>query len=444
MRTQRTILSALFGLTQFVAVGNSGVYSLGLSDNENVHDSPIPGFVGPEGEGIVPTEVSEDSNVVNPIFLSWADTVIDYSPALGEVAPGFESVREPLFKDPAAALGPVTGLQEYDVVSLGELNEASILAGDQPGMLTVAFSEPIVDGTGADFVIFENAIILSILDTGGAGIGGIWTELAYVEVSSNGTDFARFPAHTPGLSIVGPYGSNDPRNIYNLAGKHVNADGDSWGTPFDLSDLEDHPLVVSGDLDLDQITQIRLIDIPGSGDFLDAFGNPIYDGWITYDTGGADIEALGAISQKQTFERWNSNRGFEPLGNDDNDQWCHLQEYAFGLDPGQFEQGNIPDLQAQPDGNYTLSFPRDERITDIDYVVEQQGTNSPSNSWTEIARFSGFEEPAIDDSAILTLEISSTANQAAIGVLQKITLLLPPPSGPEFGVFYRIRLEATE
>lgn len=165
----------------------------------------------------------------------------------------------------------------------------------------MSFSEPIRNFSGADFAIFENGFISLYNTGGGSKIGEVWAELAYVEVSSDGEHFARFPSVSLTPELVGAYETINPSNVFNLVGKHVNAYGESWGTPFDLSQLQDDPLVTDGVLNLDAITHIRLVDIPGSGDFLDSLGDPIYDGWLTWGSGGADIEALGAIGQELTY-----------------------------------------------------------------------------------------------------------------------------------------------
>ena len=51
------------------------------------------------------------------------------------------------------------------------------------GSLVLTFPAPIADGAGPDFAVFENAFSTEFL------------ELAFVEVSSDGTNFTRFPAH---------------------------------------------------------------------------------------------------------------------------------------------------------------------------------------------------------------------------------------------------------
>jgi PKD repeat protein len=49
-------------------------------------------------------------------------------------------------------------------------------------------------------------------------------------------------------------------------------------------------------VDLNSINYVRIVDIPGSGDFKDSQGNPIYDGWVTFGSGGLDLEAVGVIN----------------------------------------------------------------------------------------------------------------------------------------------------
>jgi parallel beta-helix repeat protein len=119
-----------------------------------------------------------------------------------------------------------------------------------------------------------------------------------MEVSTDGVNFIRFPSVTITPEVVGDYGTVDPTNVTNLVGKHVNAYGDSWGTPFDLEDLADNPDVIAGIVDLDEINYVRIVDIPGNGFFNDSLGNPIYDAWVTWGSGGLDFEALGVINEK--------------------------------------------------------------------------------------------------------------------------------------------------
>ncbi|AKB27733.1 Chitin binding protein [Methanosarcina siciliae T4/M] len=54
--------------------------------------------------------------------------------------------------------------------------------------------------------------------------------------------------------------------------------------------------MLNGSVDLNSINYVRIVDIPGSGDFKDSQGNPIYDGWVTWGSGGLDLEAVGVIN----------------------------------------------------------------------------------------------------------------------------------------------------
>jgi len=243
-----------------------------MGDPTNTFDPGVPGFTGPNGDG-----VTTSPNVSNPQIKAWANTIVDYSPSPQPITPAFA--------DPTKILGPATG-NNFDIVCLGDLTAAMMTAGNPPGQITVGFSPKIINGPGTDFAIFENGFL------SGPGIFG---ELCYVEVASNGTNFARFPSDSLTPAAVGAFGTFDPTNVYNLAGKHVN-NGASWGTPFDLDDLLTHPLVTGGQVNLNAIQYVRCVDIPGRGDFLDSAGHAIYDPWLTTGSGGVDLEAIGAIN----------------------------------------------------------------------------------------------------------------------------------------------------
>jgi len=179
--------------------------------------------------------------------------------------------------------------------SLGDLDASQIANGDAPGHLTVTFPTGIANGSGADFAVFENGFVFP-------GNPNLFAELAYVEVSTNGSDFARFPSTSTNTTFAGAFGQSfagfDATNIYNLAGKHA----DGFGTPFDLDDLLDHPSVLAGDVNLANIQYVKLVDIPGNGDFLDSQGNPILDAWLTTGSGGFDFrlpegQGIGVLNQ---------------------------------------------------------------------------------------------------------------------------------------------------
>lgn len=165
---------------------------------------------------------------------------------------------------------------------LGDLDATQIANGDSPGYLTVTFPTGIRDGEGRDFAVFENGFKYG-------SPNGLFAELAYVEVSSNGKDFVRFDSISTNTAPVGGSGAfagYDMSNVYNLAGKHAS----NYGTPFDLAELATNPLVLSGNVDLQNIQYVKLVDIPGNGAFLDSLGNPIRDNWLTTGTGGFDFQ----------------------------------------------------------------------------------------------------------------------------------------------------------
>ncbi len=277
-----TLITLNLSLTGGKAV--AGSFSGSTFDPGKI-DSPIAGFVGSDGLGVV-----SPNNTINPIFSGWATGFTNYQPAPGVLEQ---------WQTPEKTLGEVTGAFD-DIASLGELTAEQIAAGISPGEITLTFDNSIRNGTSADFAVFENGF-------GFASDGSLFGELAYVEVSTDGNNFARFPSISLTPEPVDPIGRLDATNIYNLAGKHVNngivvSDEEfiqsSWGTPFDLENLVNDPSVVAGEVDLNQINFVRIVDIPGNGSFLDSEGRPIYDPWQTPipGSGGFDLEAIGAIN----------------------------------------------------------------------------------------------------------------------------------------------------
>ena len=265
----------------------AGPYSGHYGDpvSPNAFDEPIPGFVGPDGDGKC-LDLGPN-NYVNPAFKAWASGHVNYLPS-------DETWLEGDWTTPSKAYAPVTGVKS-DVVCLGELHPFEIEAGKAPGEITLTFDRPIFNGSEADFAVFANGFV----DWNTPQFYGMFfAELAYVEVSTDGQVFARFDSisltEEPTVPFV--YGCIDSSDVLNLAGKHANADGQSWGTPFDLGSLSGAPEVLVGQVDLNNIRYVRIVDIPGSGDFVDSDGNPIYDAWATYGTGGIDLEALGVLN----------------------------------------------------------------------------------------------------------------------------------------------------
>lgn len=161
------------------------------------------------------------------------------------------------------------------------------------GMATVTFASPICNRPGPDFAVFENGFE-------NAQTPGFWfLELGFVEVSSDGENFFRFPAYsnTQTETQIGGMGCINPSQIHNLASKY----GAMYGTPFDLDEVPDNPL-----LDKDNITHVRIVDVIGTIDpeyaSFDCQGNPVNDPWPTaFASGGMDLDAVGVIHDIEHF-----------------------------------------------------------------------------------------------------------------------------------------------
>ncbi len=178
---------------------------------------------------------------------------------------GFASVGEASF---------AVGKADAYIVSLGD-----------GGTATLSFDPPIVDGPGFDFAVFENGFNIS----GDSD----FLELAFVEVSSNGVDFFRFPAYCALDSNrqQETYDGAKAEYYHNLAGKYTAR----YGTPFDLSELDS----IAG-LDLMSITHVRIVDVIGT--VIDSLasrgadGQIINDPWPTaFPQGGFDLDAVGVL-----------------------------------------------------------------------------------------------------------------------------------------------------
>jgi hypothetical protein len=220
----------------------------------------------------------------DPAILQWAANVVDYRPAPGVGA---------MFSNPQNALHAADG----SIVSLGDLTAEQINNNIPPGTISLSFATGLMDGPGWDLAAFENAGTFFTPPF-------VFAELGYVEVSTDGVAFARFPSVShnvePGQGIPGDteiitsfgraFAGVNATNIYNLAGIHpVNV-----GTAFDLEDLAADALVLSGAVNTNDIRFVRIADIPGNGAFLDSQGRGILDAWPTTGSGGVDLDAVGA------------------------------------------------------------------------------------------------------------------------------------------------------
>ena len=216
-----------------------------------------------------------------------------YPPAAGSTGTSAIHKDSSVFMDWASACSVQRGLQDIaklnaDTTSvggpanvIGKADGISVVSLGDGGEAIVQFNGSIFDGQGPDFAIFENAFNPTFL------------ELAFVEVSSDGVNFYRFPAHslTDTSTAVGSFGEVEASNVNNLAGKYQA----NYGTPFDLNELKG----ISG-LDIQKVTHIKIIDVVGSLQTgfatRDTAGNKINDQYPTaFPSGGFDLEAIGAI-----------------------------------------------------------------------------------------------------------------------------------------------------
>jgi hypothetical protein len=202
-------------------------------------------------------------------FINIEDTTETYTQ-------GDTTSNRAFFGAPEQAVGKPGGAQ--DVVSLGD-----------GGSAVLTFAHPITNGPGPDFAVFENGFKAQ-------DGSGYYLELAFVEVSTDGQHFVRFPAVslTQDTVQVAGFGALDPTKIHNLAGKYVAG----YGTPFDLQELAD-----SSGINIDSINYVRIVDVVGDIDSAfaryDSRGHKINDPWPTpFWTGGFDLDAVGVIHEK--------------------------------------------------------------------------------------------------------------------------------------------------
>jgi hypothetical protein len=164
------------------------------------------------------------------------------------------------------------------------------IALGQGGTCTVTFAQPLTNGAGADFAVFGNGFVTS-------GSTSSWIKPAFVEVSSDGVNFFAFPSVslTPTTTQVGDFGTLNPTNLYDLAGK----DPFGWGTPFDLSELAG----VSPLLDVNDVTAVRMVDCvddinPAYASY-DSQGHIVNGPWKAFSSAGSEgfvLAGVGAIN----------------------------------------------------------------------------------------------------------------------------------------------------
>ncbi|MEM9480360.1 MAG: hypothetical protein AAGA58_11970 [Verrucomicrobiota bacterium] len=250
---------------------------------------------------------------------------------------------------PAGAFG-----SEFDpVVSLGD-----------GGHATVTFAHSLRNLPGPDIAVFENSF------------NGSFLELAFVEVSSNGVDFFRFPSEslTPTTSQVGSFGSLDPTDLYNLAGKYEAG----FGTPFDLAELDG----VSALIDVDAVTHVRVVDVVGSiaaqYATFDSMSRAVNDPYPTnFPTGGFDLDGVAVLYPfPETYAEW-AARTFTAgeasmAGFDDDfeeDGLINGLEAAFLCNPREVDGKEVLEIEKGGSG-VTFSFVRVPWMPEFTYELE--------------------------------------------------------------------------
>jgi hypothetical protein len=231
---------------------------------------PFDGIVGTAGCNAIPAN--------DPAILGWATA------CTLELGPQNISIEgSPLVSYHTAqdAIGPCSMTDNLSVVSLGD-----------GGSATLTFAHPIRNGAGPDFAVYENSF------------DDYFLELAFVEVSSDGQRFVRFPATSLTQTARQLAGNVDATYINNLAGKYRSG----YGTPFDLAELAD-----STGLDINNITHVRIVDVVGSINPLyatyDAFGHMVNDPWPTNSySSGYDLDGVAVLHS--------TSEGIDEVGNE--------------------------------------------------------------------------------------------------------------------------------
>lgn len=181
-------------------------------------------------DGIVGTEGCQAIKYDDAAILGWATSCV--------VTRGYQNIEQ------AGDLASYGTDNDAVGASSESTSEGMVSLGDG-GYAVLTFGMPITNGEGYDFAVFENALNHTFL------------ELAFVEVSSDGEHYYRFPSvsNTQTEQQITNGGAVDATKINNLAGKYIVG----WGTPFDLEELAGY-----SNLDINNVTHVRIVDVVGS------------------------------------------------------------------------------------------------------------------------------------------------------------------------------------
>jgi hypothetical protein len=253
--TSSLSLAALAGLTRILAQTTAAACV--PAPFNAIYD--IRATYAPAPPDVTTTAVAYD----DPRIVGWAAGVDSYLPGPG--------VTESQFMMPSQAFGPA-GTSTLAVVTLGN-----------GGSITLTFGAPITDGDSWDFAVYENSFA-----------SDVFLELGFVEVSSDGSHFARFDSAFQSHVAPGGNSSGTAAQIGGLAGTYMVG----YGTPFDLAALRNSPVVRDGTVDLTSIRYVRLVDIIGDGATLDSFGRGIIDPLSSGPTAGFDLDGIAVLNQR--------------------------------------------------------------------------------------------------------------------------------------------------
>jgi len=281
-------------------------------------------------DGGVGTVGCQAISISNPNIVSWAKGI--------EVKRGFQGTSSTNY----ASYG-----KHYMAQGRPDSTTTSAISLGRNGEAIITFDRPIINGQGYDFAVFENGFTPDFL------------ELAFVEVSSDGINYFRFPS----TSNISSEAGIDPTLINNLAGKYEVGNG----TPFNLDDIDD-----DANLDKFNIRFVKLIDV-NSGVDTDSQGNIIYDASSGGPSTGFDLTGVcvlnggepylissfeGMLSQTNTFEIVSSTNGVvDANGNYHKDYINNGVVFeALGLYGGSFAIGfGLSNLTTTTDSYYESS-----------------------------------------------------------------------------------------
>jgi len=235
--------------------------------------------------------------VTGMIFFISVQVIAQFAPPAGQAGTTALHADSTAFIAWASSCNIVRGWVNIADTSLGKVSagsgdfaldkaDLSIVSLGDGGQATLGFAVPLINGPGYDFAVFEN------------GFDDFFLELAFVEVSSDGEQFFRFPATslTQTETQIETFDILEAQKLNNLAGKYRGG----YSVPFDLEELAQIE-----DLNVNHIVAVRIVDVVGSianeyANF-DTEGNKVNDPWPTpFESGGFDLDAIGVIHNEES------------------------------------------------------------------------------------------------------------------------------------------------